>query len=224
MYGFIVNKLKNLNPLSIFIYGSCATNSKNSKSDCEIGVIFDEKNYTKKNVIDNLINNKNYKIYPFKNNDLKEYDIDTPFEKNIYIYSLISGGAKTIFGQKIIENLTLPNIDKHNLLADIYFNLGYLLSAYRLFKFKNNQLSYELFYKAILFTTRDLIFFKTKKFVNGYNNIYKQSKKIIDEDNYNHILKLAIDLRNEKDVTLKENDYLDGISYINKYIVPIIKE
>ena len=178
MYNLIVEKLKCFNPLSIFIYGSMTNKTANCESDCEVGVIFDEKSYIKKSILDDKIKNEKYRIFPFKYSDLKKYNIDTPFEKNIYIYSLISGGAKTIYGQQIIENLPLPKIKKCNILSDVYFNLGIMLSSYRLFKIGDKKLCYELFYKAIFYATRDLLFAKTKEVINGYNNIYEKAIKL----------------------------------------------
>ena len=223
MDKLILEKLKKYNPKSIFVYGSKATNSCNSKSDYEIGVIFDEKNYVSKTKINNDIKNKNFSIFPFRYNELINYDIDTPFEKNIYIGSLICGGAKTIYGEQIIENLPFPNISYLDLLFDSHFSLGKALCSYKIFKAGNISLSCELLYKSVFFATRNLIYSKTKKLVVEYNNIYAESKKLDIPDEYKKLLDISFDLRNEKINQCEEMFYFKAISYINKFIIPTIK-
>ncbi len=221
----IINKLKKYNPLSIFTYGSFATNTQNQNSDVEIGVIFDEENFISNEKLLKIINNPYYSVFSFKKHELETYSIDTPFDKNIYIASLILGNAKTIYGEKIIEKLTPPKLTKQNFLNDTYFNLGYALSAYRIHKAKNIALSNDLLYKSIFYTTRTLVYIKTKQLISGYNNIYKEGKKLKLDKEYNRLLDLAYTLRND---VAKYNQSVDGskflkdITYINKYVLEVI--
>lgn len=48
------------------------------------------------------------------------YDIDTPFQKEIYIATLIKGGAQILRGKNIFQELTIPTITKACLLEDIF--------------------------------------------------------------------------------------------------------
>lgn len=41
----VIDILKDFKPVSIFVYGSQANNSLNSKSDYEVGVIFENEKY-----------------------------------------------------------------------------------------------------------------------------------------------------------------------------------
>ena len=224
MVNTIIDKLRRFNPKSIFVYGSRAINSVNSKSDFELGIIFDEENYVHSSAIREIIDNAEFSVYSFKYRELTKYDIDTPFEKNLYIYSLICGGAKTIYGEKIIENLVPLKICVENLISDVYFNLGYALSAYRVSKTGNFELATEMLYKSFFFVVRDLIFFKTNKFVNGYNNIYKSAQQIEIPKEYKELFNKAYELRNEKCVQCDSSYYFQNISFINKYVIPMFEK
>lgn len=219
----ILETLKTFEPLSIFIYGSQANQSQNLKSDFEIGIIFDDANYISRKEIKNKISNENYNIFPFKLNELKSFNIDTPFQKNIYIASLINGNAKTIYGKKIIENLKCPKISKKDLLMDTSFNLGYALTAVRLMKEKVYDLAYELLYKSLFFATRNLIYVKTKILLSGYVNIYKESKNICIPNEFRELLDMGIQLRNNQLLKIDESLFYRNISYINKFVIPSIE-
>jgi hypothetical protein len=80
--------------------------------------------------------------------------------------TLIEGGAKTLVGKTIIENLTPPKIRMIDLISDANFNLGYALACVQIAKTKNFELANEVFYKSCLFLFEGLIFLETKKFRN----------------------------------------------------------
>ena len=136
--------------------------------------------------------------------------------------SLITGNAKTIYGKNIIESLPKPTITTNDLLMDTSFNLGIALSAVKVLKSGNIELANELMYKSMLYTTRNLIYFTTKKLIVGYNNIYNESKKFNCLNDYVELLETAIQLRNQ---TLKDIDhsvYYKNISFINKFAIPFL--
>ena len=83
-------------PISIFLYGSRARTDFKKDSDYEVGIIFD-KNKIGRSEIAKMHNLKNLVVYPFLLSDLKNYDLDTPFPKAIYLKELIETG-KTILG------------------------------------------------------------------------------------------------------------------------------
>lgn len=209
----------NSKPYSIFLYGSKATFSDNKDSDCELGIIYEENNYVSRKVIEDLIKDNNYSIFPFKLKDVLNYDIDTPFQKNIYITTLINGGAKTIYGEKVLETLNPPNISIDDLLADINFHLGIALSSVKVYKTNNMRLANELFYKSCFYSTRDLIYSKTKELCISYNEIYKKSQNIDIPNEYRELLEIAYKLRNEKLTDVESVVYFKNITYINKFIL-----
>lgn len=224
MVNQVISIIKKFNPISIFIYGSNANDSTNSKSDFEIGVIFKDDAYVQRKDIQSKILDKNYNVFPFKLNEIKQYNIDTPFQKKVYLASLVTGNAKTIYGKKIIENLECPKISNHDLLMDLSFNLGYALSSVRLIKEGINELANEFFYKSMFYATRDLYYAKFGVLINGYNNIYRVSKKLNLPKEFKELLKIGYKLRNEQKVDVDNLFYFRNISYINKYVIPVIEE
>lgn len=215
----VLDILKKFNPISIFLYGSQANGSVNSKSDYEIGVVFEDARVVSRKELVQNIKDKSYSIFPFKLNELKTYTIDTPFQKKIYITSLILGNAKTIFGEKIIENLQLPKITKYDLLMDVSFNLGYAISSVRTMKCGYTELANEMLFKSMFFATRDYIYYKTGEFVCGYDKIYETSKQINIPEEYMELIEWAYNIRKEKVSWIDEKFYFKNISYINKFII-----
>ncbi len=206
-------------PYSCFLYGSAATETLNSKSDYEIGVVFKNDNYVSRKEIKNLIPQNNYAIFPFRLEEMLSYNIDTPFQKEIYIASLIMGGAKVVRGCNIFQELKMPKITKDCLLEDIYFNKGLALSAVKIFKTGNMELANEQFYKSCLFATRDLIYFKQNILCTTYKEIYFKAKEINIPEEYHDLLDLAFNLRCEKITNIDSTLYFKNITFINKYIV-----
>jgi len=170
------------------------------------------------------ITNSNYNVFPFKLSEIQTYTLDTPFQKNIYIASLICGNAKTIFGENIIENLEMPQISKQDLLMDTSFNLGYALSAVRLMKENVKDLANEMFYKSMFYATRNLFYAKNKILLSGYNTIFEESKKLNMPEEYKELLTFGNKLRNENLINIEPSLYFKNISYINKFVIPQIEE
>lgn len=151
------------------------------------------------------------------------YDIDTPFQKEIYIATLIKGGAQILRGKNIFQELTIPTITKACLLEDIYFNKGLALSAIKIFKTGNIDLANEQFYKSCFYVTRYLIYFKQNYLCITYKDIYLKSKEIDIPKEYRILLDLAYDLRVEKKSSIDSTMYFKNISFINKYIEKELK-
>lgn len=211
--------VESLKPYSIFLYGSKATNSDNINSDYEIGIIFEDEKYVSRKEISKLINDKQYSIFPFKLSELINCNIDTPFQKTIYLNVLLMGGAKTLYGVPVLQNLKAPEITKKDLREDINFNLGMALCSVRVFKSGNISLANDLFYKSCFYVTRDYIYFRLKKLCLSYNEIYEVSNSLEDLSEYKELLDIAYDLRNNPDAENQEQFYYKNISYINKFIL-----
>lgn len=90
-------------PISIFLYGSRARTDFKEDSDYEIGIIYD-KFKTSRSELAKMHNLKNLVIYPFLLDEIKNYNLDTPFPKAIYLKELIETG-KTILGKNILEKM-----------------------------------------------------------------------------------------------------------------------
>lgn len=220
----VISKLEKFKPVSIFLYGSQATNSQNSQSDYEIGVIFEDESYVNRTTLRKDIPDSKFAIFPFKESEIKNCSIDTPFQKNIYIASLVQGNGKTIYGEEIVENIAMPQISTQDLLMDTSFNLGYALSAVRVMKIGQIQLANEFFYKSLFYSTRNLLFFRSGKLISGYNNIYNQAKTLDLPDQYQALLDAAFNLRNGIISEIDSSLYFKNISYINQFVIPSIQK
>lgn len=220
----IIEILKQFKPLSIFVYGSQASQTQNSKSDYEIGIIFDDEAYVSRKEIKNKIENSNYNVFPFKLSEIKNGTLDTPFQKNIFLASLKNGNAETVFGEKIIENIQMPEITLQDMLMDTSFNLGYALSAVRLVKEGVKDLANEFLYKSMFYATRNLYYAKYKILLSGYVNIFEQSKKIDLPNEYRELLEIGNELRSENITEAANMFYYKNISYINRFVIPEIQK
>lgn len=136
---------------------------------------------------------------------------------------LISGGAKTLYGKKVLEELKPPKITTNNLLADINFNLGIALSAVRVYKSGNEGLADDMFYKSCFYVTRDLIYYLKETLCLSYNEIYENSKNIEIPEEYKILIDIAWSIRNGKISKVDSSMYFKNISYINKFILEVVK-
>ncbi len=212
----VVNKISVYNPITIFLYGSRARGDFLDNSDFEIGVIFTKDKYVKRSELQKVISIEGVNVYPFKLEDLKSNNPDTPFQKNIYLRELILTG-KTIYGEKILENSTPPSIRVVDILQDIRFNIGYSLGALISHKNKDKETANFLFYKSCLFGTRDLLILKEKHFSLDYDEIVLYSANLSLASEYKSLINTAIDCRKNNSL-YKENDIFQNISYLNKFI------
>lgn len=202
-------------PKSIFLYGSRWWADFLPKSDYEIWVIFEENNYIHRSVLKQIINDSKFSIYPFKYNDIINYELDTPFQKTIYMSDLIRWW-KTIFWDKIIENLHLPKITVLDLIQDLRFNIGYALAAMHSYRNGDKYTASYEFYKSCLFWTRDLIILKTWAFPIWFKQIVEYSKKI-DLWEFTDLVNIALNIR-EQGIECDENSIFRNIKYLNKFI------
>lgn len=216
----VVQRLvKSFSPYSIFLYGSKATETDNEDSDYEVGVIFEDDKYISRRIIAEKVSAKDFAIYPFRLGEIMSYDIDTPFQKTIYLNVLANGGSKTLYGVPVLQSLAVPAITTEDLLADINFNLGVAFSAVRAYKEGDIDLANNLFYKACFFATRDLIYHRLNKLCLSYHEIYGTSQEISELDAYREVLDASYSLRNHRDATIASSMYYKNISYINQFIL-----
>ena len=220
----VVEKIeKEFKPISIFLHGSMATKTTNAKSDYEIGVIFENERNVSRSEIREIIPDFRFSIFPFRKQELLEYSIDIPFQKTIFINSLIKS-AKTLKGEKIIENLKETKITTLDLLLDTRFNAGYALAAVQNYKNGNTELANSLFYKSCLFATRNLIHCISGSLEVNYDSIFDCSQKIEIADEYREVIKKAFDLRKGRIDKIDNTLYYKNVSYINMCVEKILLE
>ena len=206
-------------PLSIFLYGSRARTDFKKDSDYEIGIIYD-KNKTSRSELAKMHNLKNVVIYPFLLDEIKNYELDTPFPKAIYLKELIETG-KTILGKKILEVMESPKITTIDLIERTAFDIGSAMAAIRSFRNKD-LISTSINFKSALFGVRVLEILKLNKFPYTYDEIYKVSQELKLEKEYKELLDNAIKIRNKGKI---EEKYLyKNISFLNQVVMKEVKK
>ena len=206
-------------PISIFLYGSRARTDFKKDSDYEIGIIYN-KIKTNRSELAKMHSLKNLMIYPFLQDEIKNYDIDTPFPKAIYLKELIETG-KTIFGEKILEKMEAPKITTIDLIERTAFDIGTAMSAIR--SFRNKDLtSTSINFKSALFGARVLEILKLKKFPYTYDEIYQVSKELNLDEEYKELLENAIKIRNKGKI--EEKHLYKNISFLNQVVMKEVKK
>ena len=213
-------------PDSIFLYGSQANGDTNAESDWEIGCLFED-NYKSRSTLKELLekefqgSTRKFSVFPFKLADFKNYQPDTPFQKNIYMTVLLSGGAKTLAGAKRVEELPPPPLTKQDFIEDAFFNLGVAFSATQTGDLKTSD---KAFCRSCLYATAALVWLKTGKLLYGFNHIYQASLPLDIPPEYRNLIKAAIDIRNGAKAQPNTQNYYKNISYINKYVLSELKK
>lgn len=212
----IYNKTK---PISIFLYGSRSRTDFKKDSDYEIGIIFD-KNKISRSEITKMHNFKNLVIYPFLLSDIKNYDLDTPFPKAIYLKELIETG-KTILGKKVFETMESPKLKTIDLIERTAFDIATAFAAVRSFR-NGDLISSEINFKSALFGARVLEILKLHKFPYTYDEIYQTSDELKLENEYKELLDNAMKIRNKGKI---EEKYLfKNISFLNQVVMKEVKK
>lgn len=209
------NIYKKFKPISVFLYGSRARDDFKIDSDYEVGVIQNKKGDISRAELKKSVANKKILIFPFVKNELENYILNTPFQKEIYMYELIKAG-KTLTGEKFIENLKPPNIETIHLIERLGFDLGQALAAVFASRQNDNVNSSMEFMKSCLFGTRVLEIFELGKFVFSFDDIYELSKSL-DLDEYRDLVDYAYQVRLKKEIPREEFLY-KNIEYLNKFI------
>ncbi len=217
----IINKLKKFKPESIFLYGSRARTDYTKGSDFEVGIIFKKQNYIHRKELKEAIKEKGINVYPFKLKDIKIRVLDTPFQKAIYLRELILAG-KTIYGEKIIENIKPPEIKVIDIIQDLRFNIGYAFASMHSYRNGDKKTGAYEFYKSCLYGTRDLEILKLRKFPLSFTEIYELSKKL-NLKKYSSLVLNAYKLRQSK-TRFEEANIFKNISYLNEFMEPQLIE
>ena len=163
---------------------------------------------------------KNLMVYPFLLDDIKNFNIDTPFPKAIYLKELIETG-KTIFGEKILEKMTAPKIEIIDLIETTSFEIGTAMAAVRSFR-TGDLINSSINFKSALFGARVLEILELKKFPYTYDEIWKLSKELNLSDEYNQLLDQAMKIRHGEKI--EEKWLFKNITFLNQEVMKRVKE
>ena len=214
----VLDELEKHNPVSIFLYGSRARTDATDESDYELGVLFPEHQYVKRSLLKEGMPD-NVSVYPFKLEEFKIGNPDTPFNKNIYLQEIKKSG-KTLRGEKVIEGMQVSAVTVLDVLMDVQFNLGYALGAVVAHRNESPETARMLFYKSCLFATRSLVVLKQKTLPTTYDEIVSVAQKL-ELGEFADLPQKALEVR--KGAQLEPNDLFRNISFINQVIIPQIQ-
>lgn len=209
---------KHFEPISIFLYGSRSRTDFLRKSDFEIGVLFKKQNYIRRREIREVVKQKKYNIYPFQYESFLKGQIDTPFQKELYLRELALTG-KTLFGQEVVEKIKAPSLKTNSLIQELRFNLGYALAAVISHRNNDKKTASLEFSKSCLFATRALVIFKLRKFPLTYEEILSDSSALNLRE-YKELITEAYKTR--KGEKYREESLFQNISYLNDFIEPLL--
>jgi hypothetical protein len=224
------NILAKTTPVSIFLYGSYNTEEYLlGTSDLEIGVIKKDKISISK-ILRKIAEDKSTKelrlrIYSFDLIKLKKLEVDSPFTKSVFIRHLILT-SKTIWGEKIIENLPLPSIDLIDTYREASFSTMRALSGIFFLRANRLEEAKEMGYKACLFATLSLEYL-FGKFPIGFKTIVKLSQRLDITKEEKELINIAYAIRlGEKKVSKDElYDFtFKVITYCNQVVESQIKK
>jgi predicted nucleotidyltransferase len=213
------NVYKVSSPVSIFIYGSRARKDFKPTSDYEVGAIYLKDKKPRRSEIAKLHSVKGLNIYPFVLEELKEYNLDTPFPKAIYMKELI-GAAKTVLGEEILEKMAQPEIRLSDLIERTAFDVATAFAAYRSFGTKD-WVNVAINFKSVLFGARVLEIYELKKFEYSYDDIVKLSGELDLEEEYKQLINHASDVRKGKPII--EQFLFTNITFLNQRIAKKIR-
>jgi len=208
-------------PVSIFIYGSRARKDFIKSSDYEIGILYKPDKKISRSDLAKKHSIKDLRLYPFDYNEFIQNKLDTPFPKAVYMRGLIAK-AKTLYGEKIVENMALPHIYLIDLLEEAVFQISRAYTAMLSQRENDNINARSGFIKSVLFGTRTLLILKKNTFPIEFDQIIKESESLKLHADYNLLIKHALEVRNGK--KLEPNMFYKNISFLNQVVIKEIKD
>ena len=212
---------ESFNPISIFLYGSKAREDWVKDSDYEVGILYLPTSKISRSELKELNHINNLRLYPFNYDDFLTYNLDTPFPKIVYMYSLLSK-SKTLSGKKVVEDLKLPSISLIDLLEEAVFQISRAYTAV-LSERENDLVNARAgFSKSVLYSARVYILIKNNKFPAEYDEIVKEFIKLKIDGEYKQLINHAFSVRNGAD--LDPRMLYKNITFINTVVIKEIKD
>ncbi len=206
---------KKTSPISIFLYGSRARKDFVENSDFEIGILYKRDKKVSRRDLAKDFPMESVNIYPFVYEDFINLVPDTPFQKRIYMRSLVENG-RTLLGEKVIEGMEPPKISLLDLLEESIFQVARAYAA--VLSFRNGDLKGASagFVKSSLFGARVLMILKDKKFTSDYNEMAKIGETFDLSSEYKSVLEHALKVRNGDQ--LDQSMLFTNISFLNNEV------
>ncbi|MBI2278806.1 MAG: hypothetical protein HYU81_01950 [Candidatus Brennerbacteria bacterium] len=198
-----------LNPASIALTGSAGGGEMGKRSDVEVAIIFQDRNYVSRQALQRFTSHK-LKIYPFRLREVLTLRAKHPFANKFYFWWL-SRNSKTVYGEKILENLRV-NLHAKDFNETIDYARGVALSAMVSLRNKDKETARWGFAKSCLFATAAAVGMKRKCTPSSYREIVKMGGVVFPR--WKHLIRKAENMRRGKG-TLSEQDIFDNIEYLH---------
>lgn len=206
-------------PVSIFLYGSQARGDTVPESDFELGVVIKRgQSITRRAIAEELeLISSNIRGYVFVYEDLLNKEIDTPFEKSLFLRELACS-AVTLYGQHLVEELVPPPVTATDAILDLRFQVGRSIAALIASRNGEEASATENFHKSCLFGCRLLAIESAAQFPSNYADIVQLVTGHLPEE-FSYLPRLALASRSDKRMP-EDQAFHDNIALLTKYIEP----
>lgn len=208
-------------PISIFLYGSHARGDSRTQSDYELGVVFKPNKKWHRVDLNQLHHHPLIQFFPYTDQDLLEAHLDTPFPKTNFLRELTQGGAYTVAGQSLIENISPPPISAADVLEMAYFELGYVLASIHSSRAKDQPTAGNLFFKAALYTAKALVISQLHEYPLTYSATWQAIDRLKLPPPFIDLFKHAQQVRLNQPVEVLFSYAL--ITCINQQLLPALQ-
>lgn len=202
-------------PVSVFLYGSRARDDFLPTSDYEIGVLYRADSKWHRYQLAELHDLEQVNVYPFVYEDLMDYEIDTPFPRQVYLYELIDS-AKTLAGKNVIENLVQVKLGRVDLLEAVNFELGYAMSAVLSWRNGDEKTARAVFTKAVLYGVKILLMVRQGEWVVDYGRAFALVGGLELHDRFAGLVSEAMRVREGGE--LEPARLFDAITFLNQVV------
>lgn len=214
--GAVESIVQAARPTSIFLYGSRARQDFLARSDYEVGVLMRRAAYIHRADLQARVKASHLNVYPFELESFLRGNVDTPFQRRIYLRELVLS-AKTIRGRQVVETMAAPPIGTLDLVQEVRFNLGRAFAAVMSYRGGDKKTALWQFSKSCLFATRALEIFALSAFPVAYDDISRTARRL-SLGRYAALVRSAMAVRHGEAV--QTADLFLNISYMNDFIEP----
>lgn len=204
-----------LNPVSITLTGSAGGGEMGKRSDVESAIIFQDRNYVSRRELRRFATG-NLRIYPFRLKEVLKLHAKHPFVNKFYFWWL-SHNSKTVYGEKILENLRV-NLRARDLNETIVYARGVALSAMVSLRNGDKKTARWGFAKSCLFATAAAVGMKRKRTPSSYREIVKMGSVVFSR--WKRLIRKAENVRRGKS-GLSEQDIFDNLEYLHSIRVSL---
>ncbi len=221
--GVLSNVYESTKPVSIFVYGSQAKGDNVENSDFEVGVLYYKDSKVGRSELSEMHAIENLRMYPFIHEDFIKYNLDTPFPLATYMRSLLDGGSKTVYGDKTVESMTVPQILVSDLLEEISFQIARAVGSLLSFRQKDMVTATDQFVKSVLYGSQVYIVDQKGKYILRYDEIVEQVIGSELDEEYKKLVTSAMKIRKSEEA-LSMQMIFTAISYLNQIVRRSVKQ